>query len=161
MKKILFILFVLNSLVYSQQYKIGIWSSLNSSLLENFLNLAIRKPTQNHIYLFGFDLRAKILESIPIYSGISFQFGQKNIFSWNEPFNTSIDNLELSHVKINREITLLYFKIPVLYTIHLSKNVQLNSVFCFGWNQLKLNNTSDMILVSGTKFTDADDQVIN
>jgi len=158
-KKIYLLISFLYGSLFSQNISIGIQSTLNTVLTEDFLNLAQSWPEKTEYNIAGFEVRIAPLPEIHIYTGINFQYGKKDAFSWVEGFNLTVDNIEFSYINTKRNISVYLIKIPVIYSIQINQSVNFNFGLYFGWNEFILNNKGDLILDTGEKYTEATDKV--
>ena len=153
------ILFFVTSCVYAKNFEIG-GSISTSSISWNYLNWAIPQEQNLQISLYGLEFRMRLLDSIPIGSGLYFQYGTQNVLTWREPIPITIDNLDFTHMNTRKDISILSIKIPVYYSFTLSDFLRINPGINFGWNKFKFENSSEMILSSGVKWTEANDLVV-
>ncbi|WP_457617825.1 hypothetical protein [Lutibacter sp.] len=157
MKKITFILIFCTSILYAQQYRIGLNSSITTSISENNLNLINYKPDTQYMYFYSADFRIKILKKYNFFSGINFQFGNKTIGKGFLYINYTLNNLDIDYVTTKRDINILFFKIPLIYSMPLNEFVKVNLGLYLGWTQFKLDNKGSIILKSGEKYTEIND----
>lgn len=160
MKQILTILIIFTSTLIGQDFKISINTSVTTTLSEDIRNAVNYKPVDQHIYFYRADLRFRLLEKIPIYSGISFQFGNKSVSKGLTFLPFSINNVDIEYIQTKREISLSILKIPVIYSFSLNEFVNLYPGFYAGWGQFKLNNKGNLLSDNGDKYSQINDSVI-
>jgi len=159
MKKTLIFLIVFTSYLFSQQFKIGLNSSLTTSFSEDVLKGIGYEPKDQYIYLYGVNLKFQPFENIPLNSGLIFNFGNK-LVSENLQYlgGFSINNTEIAYIIAKHEVSLFVLKIPLYYSISLNEFVNLCPGFYSGWSQLRLNNIGSLISERDVKHSEIKDK---
>lgn len=158
---LLAVILLLYNNLFSQDYNIGFSFEYTPQITEEIIS----KKYYNHVYLYGLDIRIKPFHSLPVSSGIIFQYSSKILAKIiPEPIQNAPHGND-SQFGAQKDFQMYLIEIPITFRLYSHSLFLLDCGAKLGVSILKmtdkftLHNASNAVIIGETSFIGRNNQL--